>query len=313
MRQPAPAPLAVVLGFLLAASSSTSSAASPSTAERLFGEAQRAFDQGRFEQAHLQFSRVADEVRSPNAASMAARSLQKLGRLTEAFEAMDRAVDLATERLAADESYRSTRDAAAAEREAIAAEVARVIVAVADPPPVLAVRLGGRVVETTAFGRTLAVAPGSLSLDARAPGRVSFSKAYRLRAGQLETVALALPPLAASGPRAGGPVRTVGFVTAALGAAALGTAAVTWTLAGARHDEVVRLCGTPPCVAPSTLELIREGEQLDLATNVALGLGVATTVAGATMIAVGWPRTSTETTAIELRVAPTFIGLAGTF
>jgi hypothetical protein len=226
---------------------------------------------------------------------------------------MDRAVDLATERLAADESYRSTRDVGGDGFALRCGRVARVVVAVADPPPGLAVRLGGRAVESTAFGRTLAVAPGSISLEARAPGRVSFSKALRLRAGQLETVALALPPLTAPGSRPAGTVRTIGFVTAALGAAALGAAAVTWTLAGARHDEVVRLCGAPPCAEPSALELIREGEQLDLATNVALGLGVATTLAGATMLAVGWPHTPTSTTAVELRVAPTFIELAGTF
>ncbi|MBM4374225.1 MAG: hypothetical protein FJ095_04000 [Deltaproteobacteria bacterium] len=104
----------------------------------------------------------------------------------------------------------------------------------------------------------------------------------------------------------------MGFVTAGLGAATLGAAVVTWTLAGERHDELLALCGAPPCTKPGVEAIVREGERLDLATNVALGLGIATTLAGATMIAVGWPSAATSRAALELRVAPSFVGLVGT-
>jgi len=177
-------PKRLCLALCLArATAAAPASASPPSAERLFAEAQRAFDLGKFEQAHLQFSRVADDVRSPNAAFLAARALQKLGRLPEAFEAMDRAVMLATARLADDDGYRPTRDAAAAEREAIATEVARVIVAVADAPPGLELHVGGRSLGTSDLGRTLAVARASCRSTQGPPAECRSRSAFDSQPG----------------------------------------------------------------------------------------------------------------------------------
>ncbi|MBM4357904.1 MAG: CDC27 family protein [Deltaproteobacteria bacterium] len=283
--------------------------------EKVFAEAQRAFDAGQHRRALELFRSVLTTVKSPNAAFMVARSLQKLGQLPEAFEAMDEAVALATERLATDEGYRATRDAAAAEREALAASIGSVVVAVAEAPPGLAVDLGDRHLTPAEFGRPLGVTPGLVRLSATAPGRAPLTRELRLERGRRETVVVALTSPEPASDRSGtgrAPLRTAGLVTLGLGAAALGVSGATWFFAGRKHDELVSLCGVAPCTDPTATTLIDEGQRLDLAANVALGVGIAGLVAGLTMTVVGWPRTP-STPAVAIEVTPSFAGMRGTF
>lgn len=296
---------ALAWASVLALSTTLESAALASP-ESDFADAQRAFDAGRFERALELFRSVLLKVKSPNAAFMAARSLQKLDRLPEAFEAMDDAVSLASAKLGTDPSYRATRDAAAAEREALAASIGRLVVVVAEPPDELSVDLDARSLDSSHFGRPLGVAPGPHRLSARAPGRTSLTRELNLAAGSLETTVVTLgrtDPPSETGTGRASPLRTVGFVGVGLGVVSLGTAAATWLIAEKKYDELGSLCGTTPCQASGVETLIDEGKRLDTVTNVALGVGLASLVTGAALTAIGWPSES-STTALELRLSP---------
>ncbi|MBI4705600.1 MAG: hypothetical protein HY744_31285 [Deltaproteobacteria bacterium] len=262
-------------------------------AVRLFREAQALYDKDELDAALEKFRRVDELLASPNARLYVGRCLRRLGRLPEAFEVMADAVRLATEKAKADPSYLQTRDAAAAERERVAAQIGRVVVAAADTPAGIEIELGGRRIEPEMFGRELGVRPGEVWLRATAPGHEPLDRRLEVGAGAVATVAVALRPEGA-GPgaepaRSGGGLRTAGFVALGVGAAGMAAFAVAGLLADARYGSIEQECGRPPCRDPKYEDLIAEGKTMDLAANVGLGLGLAALAAGTTMVVLGWP------------------------
>ena len=270
----------------------TARAASPAAeaaAMRKFDRAQRAFDAKRYDKALGLFKQVANVLSSPNAMFMAGRCLRRLERLGEAFEAMSATVELANERANDDASYLETRDAAAAQREALAAKIGRVVVAPAEQLAGLEVRVGERVIPREKWGRQFAVEPGTVLVSAEAPGHQPFARELELAAGDLETVAISLKSDqdSDSDPGGGAGLRTAGIIGLALGAAGVGAFAVAGLMANDRFATLQDECKQAPCKDPRYREVIEEGETLDLVANVGIGVGAAGLVAGATLLLLG--------------------------
>ncbi len=272
---------------------------SEATRIKLFREAQRLYERTQFEAALARFRLVDELMASPNARLYQGRCLRELGRLPEAFEAMSSAVDLATQLAEDNPSYLRTRDAAAAERERIVPVIGRVIIVPADPPADLEVEVNGRLVEPALFGRTLGVEPGEVRIEAVALGYHPFTRSFRIPAGTVETIALAIEPRidepnGPSGADPKAPLRAAGFVTASVGAASMVVFAVTGAMANARYATIEAECGSPPCTDPAYTEDIEQGRMLDAVAYVGLIVGLAGLVGGTTMIVLGWPDESSE-------------------
>lgn len=121
----------------------------------------------------------------------------------------------------------------------------------------------------------------------------------------------------------GGTVRTVGFVTAGVGGAALIGAVVTGLMAKNLEDKALERCDRQAQVCPAELEQqitddLDKANQLGTMTNVLLIGGGVLAAAGVTMIVFGGPETvgSTEVTAARpsFRITPVLTpGVAGLY
>ncbi len=216
------------------------------------------------------------------------------------------------------------------------AQVGRVTVHVpSDAPAGLTVRLRGAAFPSTLFDVAYPVAPGTVVLEASAPGHLPLRREATVAAGHTETldvrleaeptvvaptppvapavVAVVVPPrVAAPMPRSYsiGPWMVVGG-----GAAAFILSGVFYGLASSELSARDGLCPAP-CVDPGPEARAHDasyGEHIER-TNVALGVGAALVVGGGVWLLVDRlsHRASTETT-VRAVVTPNSIGLAGRF
>jgi hypothetical protein len=272
----------------------------------LFGEGQKLYDAGDYRNALEKFREVDSLMKgSPNARLYMARCWRELGRLPEAFELMTETVAASNEKAKSDPSYLRTRDAAAAEREAIVPKIGRLVIAATDAPEGLAVTVGKRKLESRQIGRELAFEPGDAVVTAEAPGHEPFRRVVKLASGSLQTVAIALRLEGEAGPGPGGTggsgptepstgLRTAGFVALAVGVLGMGTFAVSGAMANSRYSKIQDECGEPPCRDPQYTDQINGGKTMDLVANIGLGIGAAGLVAGTLMVIFGWPDSGTE-------------------
>lgn len=261
-------------------------------AESRFAAARKLYDGGDHAGAYKQFQALAAETGSPNAELYAAWCLRELGRLPEAYEAAVLALRHATAKAENDDKYAKTRTAAAAEVARLEAKVARLTVAVADPPPGVAVTVNGAAFPGDKLGVPVAAAAGPALVLVRAPGRREVERRVELRAGEATTVTVALE---AAGERAqapattGGGARIAGFALAGAGLGGVVTFAVAGALVDQRYGSLFVKCGGTNCKHAGAAGEIEGGKALQLAANIGLGIGIAGAVGGALLIAFGGP------------------------
>jgi hypothetical protein len=267
-------------------------------AQKRFEAARQLYDAGDFSGALSAFQSSLALQPSPNTSLYIARSLKHLGRLGEAvarYEEVVRAVAAHAER----ERYAPAAAAARTESRALEPRVVRLTLVLPDAPPGVTVRL--------ADGRRLALPVERLPLDAgpaeliiEAPSRPAVRKKLSLVAGRHMRLEVRLTPasrpVAASQPvepptpgPAPGEERLqralwlTGWTTVAAGAASLVTSVIFWRLAQSRFDTLESECGALPC-PPGHAGTLDEGRRYQLATNVALGVGVGLAATGAALL-----------------------------
>jgi hypothetical protein len=172
-----------------------------------FQAAKKLFEAKSYEKALPLFQDAYTKSKSPNARVFVARCLREMGRNAEAYEEMAATVREATAMAASDQKYVPTRDSAAAELALLEATVARVVLAVPEEPG-LEVLVNGRVVDAQKRGDVLAVAPGTVAVEARATGRAPVRREEQVSAGQLKTISLTFAGAAAPAAGAGTPAAT---------------------------------------------------------------------------------------------------------
>jgi hypothetical protein len=286
-------------------------------AKARFAAAQALFEKRDFAAALPAFREVYAALGSPNAHLYLARCLRELGRLPEAYEELSATVVESAARAEKEPRFLATRDAAAAERALLEAKVARLVVAVAKPPPGVEVEVGGKPLAAARLGQPIAVAPGATTVVAKAPGRTSAREEVTIAAGALATVALSLdaatpPPVAAPPPataaappprpppareaplaptprRDDSTLRLVGFGVLAIGVGGFVTAAVTGAMANGRFSSIREECGGMRCADPAVNDRVDGGRGLDTAANVGLVIGALGVAGGAAMVWFGGP------------------------
>lgn len=303
--------------------------AEPASAEpskQQFAAAQNLYDEKSYERALAQFDKLASETGSPNAELYVARCLRELGRLPQAYEQMRIALRDASAKAEQDPRYERTRDAAAAELATLEAKIAKVVIAVADPPSGLTVTLNGAPFPTDKLGVPLATAPGEGVIVARAPGKKDVQTRVALRAGESRTVALSFhevvietkliapAPAAAATASTGGGARVGGYVIVGVGLAGFATFAGAGVVSNNKYAALKQDCADGSC--PTRASQIQSGKTFDMIADIGLGVGIAGVVAGAAMIAFGGPKEAAPSRgawSLTPGPGPLGLGLRGVF
>ncbi len=261
----------------------TATKAQKADAQKAYADGKQAFDEKQFEPALAKFRASYDIVASPNSHLMVARTLSELGRFGEAYDEYQGTIDEAME--ANDpEKYGKTLESAKEERLAIRAKLAFVTVDVDAE-----LTANGRPVAREAWGKPIAVAPGSVEVALKSKSGVLAEQKVDLAAGGEQT--LVLTPQAPSGPPApaacpqvpaapvppaassGSAQRTMALVTGGIGVVGIGTYVAFAVLNNSRYNDLKSRC--PGNVCPeSAASDVKQGNTYQTVSFVGLGVGV---------------------------------------
>lgn len=273
----------------------------PTAAQRkAFGEAQALFDGGDFAAALPLFEALAAETSSPNAQLYVARCLRELGRTTEAYDRMLATVRDATAKAQADSKYDATRNAAAGELALLEARVAHVILAIADAPEGVDLRLDGAPVDAARMGSAMTVLPGKHRIELSGPDLEPVLREIELAGGESKTVTLLAKRAAERGPStpgtpapaprsSGGGLRVLGFVAAGLGGASLVGFGVTGAMSNGKFATLEEECGGARCTDPGYADVVDDGKTFETIANVTLVTGIVLVASSIPLIAFGGP------------------------
>lgn len=264
-----------------------------------FKEALALFEQERCDQALPKFEAVVAETGSPNARIYVARCLKNEGRLDEAYEQMRQTVSDATQRAETEDKYVPTRDSAAAELALLEPKVAKLVVAVVEPPDGTVVYIGTRALSGEQLGVPVAVMPGTLDVRAEAPGRAPVLREVELAAGKTRTITLTMdeaapeaevsdqiPDEPTGSTSSMGGIRITGFVVAGLGVAGLAVGAGLAAKAQSDFDALDEECQSMTC-PEGEQGRVDDGRMLTTVANASLIVGGILAAGGAAMIIFG--------------------------
>lgn len=295
-------------------------------AQALYQQGREHFHAGRFDEARGAFQASLDMVDSPNARMYLGRSLSRLGRVAEAYTALDRAARDAGVRARTEPRYQATSDSARAEAEALRPLVAWLVLRVDPMPDDLAVLVGELPVQRGGIGVEIPLSPGEVVVTARARGFRAAEARASLVAGETARVALAMEPepVATDASTASvedastpadvpalvysrrGPLRTAGLVTGITGVVTLATGLVFGIIA---WDQFQTFSGDT-----SQGSVADDGIRNRDTANALFAVGGALSAAGLLMWLVA-PARAEAPAALRVSLTPTAggVGLAGTF
>ena len=313
LRRAAVKHLAIVLtGCLLASSVGASRAkADPRAAEALFDEGVRLSERGAFALACVKFE-------ASEALDVAVGTLLRLGdcyertgRFASAWSRFREAASLSQVQAMSEREHIANVRA-----DALEPKMARLtITAPPSRPPGYSLTLDGTVVPPTSWGMALPVDPGTLTIEASAPGYLTFIRKLAVSASPGVRVELQVPPLepepqplpplsrlqapserapALPAPAAepardrgrassdhGYAARVLGATFGVVGGASLATGGVLAVLAAKRNDHSLDYCGRDPkFCTPRGVQLRREAGTLADAATLSAAAGGALLVTG---------------------------------
>ncbi len=298
--------LVVFAGFSVTAQG----AAPASSAQEQYRQAQALFKQGQLARALPLFRKLHAKTNSPNARLYIARCLERLGDLPEAYRQMRKTLDEARTKAAAQPRFAVTRDAAATELALLEPQVATVIL-VPRFQTTATVRFDGAALEPAQLGQPFVTMPGKHEVVVAAADRHDKRLQVTAKAGATTTIELSL----GEAEKTTEPieqdwlddVRGAGIGLAALGASGMVVFAITYAIADDKLATLDEACGGKICSDPSHAQTVDDGKRAELASFVALGIGLAALSAGTVMIAVGAEST------VEMSLGPGSLQLRGRF
>jgi hypothetical protein len=284
-------------------------------AQMRFLHAKELYDAKDFAKAEAEFRASLDVVNSPNARFFVARCLRELGRSVEAYVELGRTVSEAREGAREDGRYVETADEAAAERDALAKELAFVTLTVTRPGDSTVVRAGGVALKRAAWTDPIPVAPGELELVVETPGRPRVTQKVSVATGERKTVALDAGPeppkvLAVEPPKEPATVslRPYAYVVGGVGIAGLATFAIAGSMARSTHNELDEACKGGPC-PESYRSTITRGRREQTIANVGIVVGGIGLVAGFSLYLISKPSPSNpQPTALTITPSGLFLG-----
>lgn len=224
---------AIFLALAPAAAADPPDDATRAAARKIAEEGLALYDGAKYSDALDRFLRVEALVHAPTMMLMAARSLEKLGRLVESAEKYTAATQVLLGADASDAFHQAVKDAEK-ERSALLARVPSIVMTVDAPEGAeVTVTLDGAPIAAASLGQKKLIDPGPHTLAASAGGARSSSSVV-VKEGESREVHLDLRTAPAAAP----PLRTVGWVAVGVGAAGLVAGAVTGGFALAKRGEI---------------------------------------------------------------------------
>lgn len=293
------------------------------TARALGEEGIALFEKGRYAEALDRFERADALVHAPTLGLLAARSLEKLGRLVEASERY-RGVTLVELDPKAPEAFKEAQATAIKELEAVRARIPTLEIVVEGPGAEGAtVTLDGTEVPKAIVGVRTPINPGVHHLEAETPTATAVSD-LSVDEKQAARAVLTLVPKEATPPGGDGkspgakgkaPLqRTLGFVSLGVGGAFTIAGVISGSVALARGKELDQYCPTPSECPQSYRDKVDAQQTARTASIIGFAVGGAGLVAGVTLLLTA-PKTPAPTNKayIEPWVGLGSAGLRGTF
>lgn len=279
-------------------------------ARKIAEEGLELYDTGKYQEALERFARADALVHAPTMLLMAARSLDKLGRLVEAAEKYAAVGQVLLDARASD-AFRDAVKDADKERAALLLRVPSVVMTVDAPPgEEIKLKLDGSPISTASLGQKKRIDPGVHTIEASAGGVVATSR-VEVKEGDSREVHLDLRT--AETPSS--PIRTTGWVMIGLGAAGAVAGVVSGGLALAKNDELSRDCPGGRC-PPNKQNDVNNYETMKGVTTGGLIAGAVTLAGGVTLVLIA-PASKPATPSSGVRLSPWIgfgsAGLRGAF
>ncbi len=285
-----------------------------------------AFDASKYEEALAKFRESYALVASPNSRMMLARTLGKLGRLTEAYREAKAAADEANVVSAVNPKYKATADSVREDITDLEKKLAFVTVKVMGEPTEGTLTVGSSVIDRAQWGRPIAVMPGRIEV-ALSTVEGKSREVLDLLAGVKVTLPLDLPvPSAAeiavvkvastwTGPNR----KTIGYVASGVGGLGFLLFGTFGALSNGQYSRLASGCPSQTNCASGLADVADRGKAYQAVANTTLVLGLVGVATGATFIAWetldggGWPWASAGIVRPRLMLGPQQVALSGSF
>jgi len=296
-------------------------------AQSIYARGKAKFDKGDYAGALQEFENSLEIIASPNTRLYAARSLEKMGRLVEAYAEYGRTAVEAKEHEHEDGRYAKAGEAATAERNLLTPRLGFLEIKVSNANDQTKLTVGGAEIRRAAWGEAIPVKPGETDVELETPGASPVKSKIIVAAGSRVPL-----PLDANAPAAGAatPVPptqpapesgsnmkwTFPAAIAAGGVAAAGL--ITFIVAGAisksTYSDLQQACGNAPCPQSKASE-VSAGKTQQTVANVGLVITAVGAVASGVFFALYFTHKDSTPAAPATGVyfGPTELGVRGSF
>jgi hypothetical protein len=310
------------MGLTLATTLLHAQAGNDSAAARaLFTEGRKLSSEGKWQEACPKFEESLKLFPGTGTRFNLADCWEHIGRTASAWSAF---LDVAAEAKAAGQADReqASRERAAA----LAAKVPRLVIEVTAPEPGLTVQRNGVAVGDVSWGTPLPVDPGTITVQASAPGKKTWSQPIEVSAGNtatlripaLEATATEAAPAPAAPPPNANPdgsdetsssssQKTIAYVVGGVGVVGLVAGTAFFFSYKSNNDDAKAICPTgndcEPGSAQRHAELLDDARTARTLTYVGWGVGVAA-LGGAAALYFTAPKSDASSAAARLSVTP---------
>jgi hypothetical protein len=288
-----------------------------------------AFDTSKYEEALAKFRESYASVASPNSRMMLARTLGKLGRLTDAYREAKFAGDEANAAALANPKYKATADGVRDDIADLEKKLAFVTIKVMGEPDEATLTIGGLAVDRKQWGQPVPVAPGRVEVAlATADGK--SREVLDLLAGAKVSLPLDMPAPRVAEVAVSATVRvkstwtgpdrkTIGYLASGVGGTGMLLFATFGSLANGQFSRLDSGCPSQRNCDPALADVADRGKAYQAVANTSLALGLVGLATGATFITWdamdggGWPWESAGIVKPRLAVGPGEVTLSGSF
>jgi len=300
-------------------------------AQARFQKGKTKYDGADYTHALEEFQGSLDIVQSPNTRLYVARCYREMGRLVDAYVEFGRTAIEAKEHSTVDNRYDKARDAATAEREALATHLGFITVSVQNAGEDTKLVVGGAEVKRAAWSEPAPVMPGNVEIQVSTPNRETVTKTVPVKVGdKMEVSVDAGPPGAAPPPPPPPPsstsssstslavLRPVSYVVAGVGVVGFVMLAVAGPMSQSTYSSLQKQCGAGPC--PTSLKgTVDRGRTEQSVANAGLAMGIIGLAAAGALFGLSFvgssPSSAAGSTAPAARLVfgPGSVGVEGRF
>jgi tetratricopeptide (TPR) repeat protein len=242
--------------------------------------------------------------------------MSKTGKLVDALKTWEHAEDVAR-----NDKDRATQQALLPKLAALRERIPAVALQIPAEAKAVAIKIDGQVVVASRARVPISLDPGEHAIDAQAEGRAPFSAKITLAEKESKVVAVELPSLTGSSSSAGrsGGVPLGSWIAGGVGVALAVGGVVAFASAGSAASDGAEQCAKKASCDPAAVQTVQKLDAaalgLWIGAGVSLGLGVTLFALDrrAPAPASSARRPSLPSASARLVVAPSSIGLAGTF